>query len=167
MGAEHFCSIVAVSIPFLLFEILIIERLGFLFRTFPKFIFVMLWRLKIPRDVLVVSPWFQADYRLVWKWNERFCRPDFKSLIKLLLKVYEFFFFTKWLLESTCLKWLFGQWTSLHYFVVRLCLQCLRRWLFSLVIMHWGFYVQCVLVLTRNTFFWTTMFLNIVVYIWA
>jgi hypothetical protein len=42
MEAEHFCSIVAVSIPFLLFEILIIEKIRISFMTFPKFIFVML-----------------------------------------------------------------------------------------------------------------------------
>ncbi len=50
-----FCSIVAVSIPFLLFEILIIEKIRISFVTFPKFIFVMLGvnerRVKIPRDV--------------------------------------------------------------------------------------------------------------------
>ena len=39
MEAEHSCSIVAVSIPFLLLKL---ERLGFLFMTFPIFIFVML-----------------------------------------------------------------------------------------------------------------------------
>ena len=36
MEAEHSCSIVAVSIPFLLLKL---ERLGFLFMTFPIFIF--------------------------------------------------------------------------------------------------------------------------------
>ncbi len=85
MEAEHFCSIVAVSIPFLLFEILIIEKIRISFVTFPKFIFVKLWiserRVKIPRDVLVVSPRLQPDYRLVWKFYEfhemttGFCTP--------------------------------------------------------------------------------------------
>ncbi len=41
--------------------------------TFPKFIFVMLWvneqRVKIPRDVLVVSPRLQADYCLRWSYT--------------------------------------------------------------------------------------------------
>ncbi len=37
MEAEHFCSIVAVSIPFLLFEILIMEKIRIsLFMTFSQ-----------------------------------------------------------------------------------------------------------------------------------
>jgi hypothetical protein len=56
MEAEHFCSIVAVSIPFLLFEILIMEKIRISFLLFLKFqIHIRIFdsenrRLQIPRD---------------------------------------------------------------------------------------------------------------------
>ncbi len=71
MEAEHFCSIVAVSIPFLLFEILTIEKIRISFYDVSKIhiCFALSQRTKGKDSTkwLVVSTPLQPDYRLVRK----------------------------------------------------------------------------------------------------
>ncbi len=146
MAAEHFCSIVAVSIPFLLFEILIIEKIRmslFFFVTFPnsclcfflKFVethsrcFFFIQRTEGYRFHEMISGVSTVTNRLSFGLKTRW-------------KFYEFSQNDYWCLHAfngcqgsgrRCIFWLCG-----------CCYpQCLRRWLLFLVIVHWS-YVQCV-----------------------
>ena len=69
MEAEHSCSIVAVSIPFLLLKL---ERLRFLFMTFPIFIFCCALELK--RRVKI--PWDGWHLNLFVKFTNLCCEMD-------------------------------------------------------------------------------------------
>ncbi len=148
MEAEHFCSIVVVSIPFLLFETLIVEKVRVSYCDVSEFIFVMLWvkeqRVQIPWEVLVVSPRLQADYRL-------HVLESLRILTVWLLVVHNAF--------NCCLPscWsagsgLFGQWTSLHFLVVRCVRNAWEGDCFLNSHCALRFYVQCVSVVICNTF---------------
>ncbi len=137
MEAEHFCSIVAVSIPFLLFEILIVEKVRVSFCDISEIhiCYALSQRTKGKDSTkwLVVSPWLQTDYCLIWKFTN-------------------FFFKMAYWLSTTRLNGCLG---SGHHCIIWLCsLSAMLEKViaFCIVIVHWGFYVQCVLVVIRNTF---------------